>query len=191
MLQRAHSHCEKAFAKSASSEALRRYVVCHRGWSRPSLHESTPKPNCCGQSWQRDGKGKDKDKNPVGKDERNSDGSQSTSTTDPLNGVCRFHQKGKCRAGNSCSKVHNRPCRFANTKGGCSKGKQCPFPHCRPAAVSAEDGSGAQAPSSAGAEPGGESGKPAGKAASKAKAKAKASPASGAMAGPAMAVPVG
>ena len=42
---------------------------------------------------------------------------------DPLPGVCRFHLKGKCRAGRSCSLAHNPPCRFVNTKGVARGGK--------------------------------------------------------------------
>ena len=108
-----------------------------------SMHQNQSK-GCKGD----EGKGKGKDKGK--KKDKGADGSQVTSPSDPLKGVCRFHLKGKCRAGNSCSLAHNPPCRFANTKRGCAKGDKCAFPHCRPAAAAAEDGSGAQAPSSAG-----------------------------------------
>ena len=41
-----------------------------------------------------------------------------TKPENPLKGVCRFHLRGKCRAGESCSMKHNPPCIFHNKKGG-------------------------------------------------------------------------
>ena len=71
--------------------------------------------------------GKDKGKGKGKKKQKGSNVPPAQTITDPLNGICRFHLKGKCRAGNSCSLTHNPPCRFANIKGGCAKGENVPF----------------------------------------------------------------
>ena len=74
-------------------------------------------------------------------------------------------------------------------KGGCAKGDKCPFPHCRPAAAVMQNGSGAKVPSPGDQEKGDGNGKLSKKPKSKANEKADAKP--GAMAGPAMALPIG
>ena len=51
--------------------------------------------------------------------------------------VCRMHLLGKCKAGDSCSRIHNPPCRFFQ-KGACTKGKDCVFPHHQSTAVAAK-----------------------------------------------------
>ena len=50
----------------------------------------------------RSDEGKDKSKGKEKTKEKGSNGSPAQ-VPDPLNGVCRFHLKGKCRAGNSCT----------------------------------------------------------------------------------------
>ena len=56
----------------------------------------------------------------------------SEKSENPLKGVCRFHLRGKCRAGDSCSLKHNPRCIFHNKKGGCRLGDKCTFPHNKP-----------------------------------------------------------
>ena len=48
-----------------------------------------------------------------------------------------MHLLGKCKAGDSCSRIHNPPCRFFQ-KGACAKGKDCVFPHYQPTAAAAK-----------------------------------------------------
>ena len=45
--------------------------------------------------------------------------------------VCRMHLLGKCKAGDSCGRIHNPPCRFFQ-RGACTKGKDCTYPHNQP-----------------------------------------------------------
>ena len=47
-----------------------------------------------------------------------------------------MHLQGKCKAGDSCGRIHNPPCRFFQ-KGACTKGKDCSYPHHQSTAAAA------------------------------------------------------
>ena len=65
-----------------------------------------------------------------------------SSAAGPSQDVCRFHLRGKCKAGNACSMKHNPPCRYFGMKNGCRLGDKCLFPHVKPTnpAAPATDG---------------------------------------------------
>ena len=78
------------------------------------------------------GKGKTLRGRSTSKGRSTSRGPQENKPAEDSQEICRFHLKGKCRAGNSCSMKHNPPCRYVNTKQGCFNGDKCPFPHVKP-----------------------------------------------------------
>ena len=48
-----------------------------------------------------------------------------------------MHLLGKRKAGDSCGRIHNPPCRFFQ-KEACTKGKDCTYPHHQPTAAAAK-----------------------------------------------------
>jgi len=72
---------------------------------------------------------------PKGKGRGQGKGPSNASGGDSLAGVCRFHLKGKRKAGDSCPLKHNRMCRYRGTPEGCRMGDRCPFPHTKQAST--------------------------------------------------------
>ena len=121
------------------------------GWVNPVVEKGKTKGNG------KKGKGKDKPKGSSGNGDRKGGkrdkGSRGRSQSPDRNGkggkrdssasrdgkkeVCRMHLMGKCKAGDSCNRIHNQPCRFFQ-KGACTKGKDCVYPHHQPTAAAAK-----------------------------------------------------